>query len=67
MPDSCTKVEVLGVWQCNTIIQTGPKPTPVALVTKILAYCHILASVVQGRATITLGIATHSSFCLILA
>jgi len=35
--DSCTKVGILGVEQCNGIIQTGPKPTPVML---IFARCH---------------------------
>ena len=36
--------------------------TAVAMVTKIFRFCHkILASVVQERATIMLGIATHSS------
>ena len=34
MPDSCTKVGVLGVRQCNGIIETGPQPTPVAMVRK---------------------------------
>jgi len=34
VPGSCTKVEVLGVGQCNGITQTGPQPTPVTVVTK---------------------------------
>jgi len=37
-PDSCTgtKLEVLGVRQCNGIIQAGPQSTPIAMVTKFL-------------------------------
>jgi len=63
VPDSCTKVGVLGVGHCNGIIQTEPQLTTVATVTKIIAHCHkSLASVNQRRATITLGFATPSSF-----
>jgi len=61
VPDSCAKVGFMGR-AINDIIQTGHQRSPVAMVTKIFAYCHnSLASVVQGRATITLGIATRSS------
>ena len=38
MSDSFTNTEVLGVGQCNSIIQTGPQPTPVAKVTR---YSHV--------------------------
>ena len=42
MPDSCTKVWDLGVGQYNGIIQTGPQPTPVAVVTK---FSHVAARI----------------------
>ena len=35
MPDSRTKVGVLGVGQCDGITETGPQPTPDAMVTKV--------------------------------
>jgi len=42
VPDSCTKVWVLGVGQCNGIIQTVPQPTPVATVMK---FSHVATNV----------------------
>jgi len=65
--DSCTHQGVTGVGQCHGIIHAGLQPTPVAMITKTFAYCHnSVSSVVQGRATIILGIATHCSFCCYL-
>jgi len=62
--DLSTKLgEGFNVGQFNGVIQIGPRLTPVAIVTKISAYCHnSLASVVQVRATVTLDICHCHAF-----
>jgi len=61
VPDSCTKVGVLGVGQCNS---TNTNLTdPCCHGNQISACCDkSSASVKQSRATITLGFAMLSSF-----
>ena len=34
VPDSCTKLGIFVVVQFHAVIQIGPRPTPVAMVTK---------------------------------
>ena len=45
MPDSCIKVEVLRVEQCNGIIQPRSQPTTVAMTTK---FSHVATTVRRG-------------------
>jgi len=56
------KMGVFEVRQFRGVIQIDPQPTPVAIVTRIFAYCYErLASANRRRATITLGFAMPSS------
>jgi len=44
--DSCAKQGVFGVCQFNCVRETGVRPTPVAVVTKILK-CHTKITIMQ--------------------